>query len=88
MKKTLSIILVSGLLLAFTGCLVDRRDYSRRSNARHGYYGDRRSTTYYETRPTHRGDRRVYRDGDRYGRRDVRVYDAPRQSHGSVTVGF
>ena len=84
MKTLLSLTLLCGSLLAITGCVED----VHRHHARRGYYNDRQSTTYYETRPVYRGDRHYYRDDGYYGRRDVRVYDTPRSPRGDVRVSF
>lgn len=86
MKKLPSLALLSGLLLAITGC-ADDVAYSRRPHNRQGYYEDRQITTY-ETRPVYRGDRRVYRDDGYDGHNDVREYDAPSRRHSDVRVTF
>lgn len=87
MKKLFSFTLLSGFLLALTGC-ANELVYSRGPHARHGHYDDRRTTTYYGNRPVYRGERRVYRDDGYYGRSHVREYDAPRRPHADVRVSF
>lgn len=86
MKKLLSLALISGLFLTITGC-VDEVAVTSRRDHRPGYYADRRSSTYYETRPVYR-ERPAYYDDGYYGRGDVRVYDAPRPRHSDVRVVF
>ena len=87
MKKFVSLALLSGSLLAITGC-VEPVEYSRHSRHRPGYYDDRRTSTYYESRPVYRDDRRTYRDDGYHRRGDVRVYGPPRPRHSEVRIGF
>ena len=70
MKKLLSLTLLSGLLLAVTGC-VEEAQYTNRPHVRASHYNDRYTTTNYRSRPVYRDNRSVYRS-DRVVYRDDR----------------
>lgn len=77
MKKLLFLTLLSGLLLAVTGC-VEEVEYTNRPHVRASHYNDRYTTTSYRSRPVYRDNRSVYRS-DRVVYRDDRpVYRGER----------
>lgn len=87
MKRLLSVALLTGSILASTGC-VDEFAYSRRPHSGPGFHDTRRTTTHYETRPVYRNDRRIYRDDRTQGHRDVQEYDKPQRPHSDVRIIF
>ncbi len=87
MKKLLLYSLLAGSLFATTGC-VDELAYSRGPHRGPSYHDGRHTTTHVQKYRSGYRDRPGYYD-DRYsGRRDVRVYDAPRQRRSGVTVVY
>lgn len=61
MKKLLTLSLLSGFLLAATGCVEDDVQYTNRPHVRASHYNDRYTTTSHRSRPVYRDDRPVYR---------------------------